>query len=291
MSNSKVFTTSPTFVGIGVQKCATSWLHEVLSAHDDVFTSDPKEIDFFSAFYDRGYEWYENHFAPGHDVAVRGETSPSYFYHPAAPTRMKTYNPDLKIIVIFRDPVERAFSNHLHELRKWHFTSSEYFEDGLRNNPCYLEQSRYAKHLATWYAAFPRSQILPLVLEEIVLDSEAAIRQVYEFLGVNLEGKIDLTRTRSNESVAFRNDRLQLTLQKGGKMLRRAGFGAGLEAVKGFGPIRGLMNLNKRDLRIEAPPLSDETRTRLSHELAQEMRDLAGMLGREHLPWKSFPAD
>lgn len=291
MKNSTPQTARPNFIGIGVQKCATSWLHEVLNAHEEVFTSDPKEIDFFSTFYDRGYEWYETHFASGNNLAVRGETSPSYFYHPAAPARIKLYDPDLKIIVIFRDPVERAFSNHLHELRKWHFRASEHFEDGLENNPCYLEQSRYAKHLTAWYDAFPQSQILPLILEEIMSDPEAAIRQVYDFLGVDLEGKVDLTRTRSNESVAFRNDRLQLTLQKGGKMLRRAGFGAGLEAVKSFGPVRQAMSLNKRDLRVEAPPLSNKTRTVLSLELAQEMRDLAKMLGRDSLPWKSFPID
>ncbi len=291
MSIKDVSTAKPTFVGIGVQKCATSWLHEVLNAHDEVFTSDPKETDFFSAFYDRGYEWYETHFAPGRDVTARGETSPSYFYHPAAPSRMKVYNPDLKIIVIFRDPVDRAFSNHLHELRKWHFRSSEFFEDGLLNNPCYLEQSRYAKHLGTWYEYFPQAQILPLIFEEITADPTAAIRQVYQFLGVDLEGKVDLTRKSSNESIAFRNDRLQLSLQKGGNFLRRAGFGAGLEAVKSIPPIRRLMNLNKRDLRVEAPPLSVETRTRLARELAQDMRDLARMLGRESLPWKSFPTD
>lgn len=281
----------PTFIGIGVQKCATSWLHEVLNAHSEVFTSDPKEIDFFSAFYDRGFEWYENHFAAGTNATARGETSPSYFYHPAAPARIKAYDPDMKIIVIFRDPVERAFSNHLHELRKWHFTSSEHFEDGLKNNPCYLEQSRYAKHLASWYEEFPAANILPLILEEITEDSEAAIRQVYEFLGVDLAGSVDLTRTRSNESVAFRNDKLQLALQRGGKMIRRAGLGASLEAIKGFGPVRHVMNLNKRDLRVEAPPLSDETRAVLSGELAQEMRELAQMLGRKDLPWKSFPSD
>jgi hypothetical protein len=291
MKNSIPRSRKPNFIGIGVQKCATSWLHEVLSAHDEVFTSDPKEIDFFSAFYDRGYEWYENHFVDGHSVAARGETSPSYFYHPSAPVRVKAYDPTLKIIVIFRDPVERAFSNHLHELRKWHFKSSERFEDGLENNPCYMEQSRYAKHLRSWYDAFPKAQVLPLILEEITGNPEVAIRQVYEFLGVDIHGKVDLTRTRSNESVAFRNDGLQVTLQRGGNMLRRAGFGAGLEAVKSFGPVRHVMSLNKRDLRVEAPPLSDETRNLLSHELAQDMRDLAEMLGRETLPWKSYPTD
>ena len=281
--------THPTFIGIGVQKCATSWLHEVLQAHDQVFTSEPKEIDFFSAFYDRGYEWYERHFEPGATQAQRGETSPSYFYHPAVPERIRQYNPDAKIIVVFRDPVDRAFSNHLHELRKWHFTASEHFEDGLRNNPCYLEQSRYATNMERWYATFPKEQILPLIFEEITQDQEASIRRVYEFLEVDPDGSVDLVRSKSNESIAFHNDKLQGVLQRGGRALRNAGLGAGLEAFKALPPIKRMMDLNKRDLRVEAPPLKEETRERLAAELADEMRGLAAMLGRSDLPWKSFP--
>ena len=279
----------PTFIGIGVQKCATSWLHEVLQAHPQIFTSDPKEIDFFTAFYDRGYEWYERHFADGASATARGETSPSYFYHPLAPERIKAYQPDAKLIVIFRDPVDRAFSNHLHELRTWHFTSSERFEDGLRNNPCYLEQSRYAKHMARWFDVFPREQILPLIFEEITQTPDQAIRQVYAFLGVDPEGKVDISRTSSNESVAFKYDRLQKFLQSGGNTLRRAGLGAALERFKGVGPVNYLMNLNKRDLRVEAPPLTDDTRAALAAELEADVRELARLLDRDSFPWRSFP--
>ncbi|MEL6522308.1 MAG: sulfotransferase [Pseudomonadota bacterium] len=280
----------PTFIGIGVQKCATSWLHEVLQAHPDVFTSTPKEIDFFSAAFDRGYEWYERHFEEGRAVTARGETSPSYFHHPQVPARIKAYAPDAKLIVVFRDPVDRAFSNHLHELRKWHFTSSERFEDGLRNNPLYLEQSRYAKHMALWLEVFPKEQILPLIFEEITQTPDQAIRQVYAFLGVDPEGKIDESRTSSNESVAFRNDRLQVMLQSGGNALRRAGLGKALESFKSIGPVHYLMNLNKRDLRVEAPPLSDETRALVAAELEDDVKALAKMLGRESFPWRSFPS-
>ena len=281
---------SPTFVGIGVQKCATSWLHEVLHGHPDIFTSDPKEIDFFTARYDRGYEWYRRHFAAGEACRARGETSPSYFYNPGVPERIRAFDPGLRLIVIFRDPVERAFSNHLHEIRARNFTASERFEEGLLNNPCYIEQSRYATHMARWFEVFPREAILPLIFEEITAAPEAAIRQVYEFLGVDPAGHFESSRTRSNESVAYHNEGLQSVLQRGGNALRRAGLGAGLERVKGLTPIRQLMEFNKRDLRLTAPALSPEIRARLAAELAPEMEALAHMLGRKTLPWRSYPA-
>lgn len=280
----------PNFIGIGVQKCATSWLHETLNAHPAIFTSDTKEVEFFTAFYDRGYEWYESHFAEGGEAPARGETSPSYFYHPEAPARVRAYRPEMKIIVIFRDPVRRAFSNHLHELRMRHLTSSRAFETGLANNPCYVEQGRYATHMARWVEAFPRTQILALLFEEITADPQSAVRQVYEFLGVDADFTSDDLGRKSNESVAFRYDGLQKTLQRGGHMLRRAGMGSALERVKALPGIRHLMALNKQDLREITPPMQDETRARLAAELAPEMQALAQMLGRDSLPWPNWPA-
>lgn len=279
----------PTFIGAGVQKCATSWLHEVLNNHPEVYSSDPKEIDFFTSFYNRGYEWYERRFEAGAAAIARGETSPSYFSDPAAPGRIRAYDSDLRIIIIFRDPVDRAFSNHLHEIRKGHFTKSLAFEDGLQNNPCYLEQSCYATNLRRWFDQFPREQVLCLIFEEIAASPEAAMRTVYRFLGVREDAGAVLAGRRSNESVAFRNEGLQAILQRGGHALRRMGFGEPLERVKTLSAVKRLMDLNKKDLRLAVPPMSRETRARLAGELADEMRELATMLGREELPWRSWP--
>lgn len=281
----------PTFIGIGVQKCATSWLHEALHAHPAIYASEPKEVDFFSAFYDRGHAWYERHFAPGLGRPIRGETSPSYFYHPAAPARAKLYEPALRVVVVFRDPVERAYSNHLHELRAGHLPADATFEEGLVNNPCYVEQGRYATHLAAWLDAFPREQVLALIMEEVVADPAAAMGALHAFLGADPEAAGPPTTGRQNESVAYRMAGLQGTLQRGGRMMRRAGLEPALEAVKALPPVRRAMAMNKRDLRAEAPPLLPDTRADLARTLAPEMRALAGLLGRGRLPWRSFPAE
>ena len=283
-------TSGPTFIGIGVQKCATSWLHDVLHGHPDIFTSDPKEIDYFTAKFDRGREWYLRHFADGAQCAARGETSPSYFFNPGVPERIRDFDPAMKLIVIFRDPVDRAFSNHLHEIRAGNFTQSIAFEDGLRNNPVYVEQGRYATHLARWYEVFPRENLLPLIFEEITADPEVAVRQVYDFLGVDPTGRFDKSRKSSNESVAYHNAGLQSVLWRGGNALRRAGFGQGLERFKSLPAVRQLMAMNKQDLRQSVPPMQAETRSALSAELAPEMEALARMLGRDDLPWRSFDA-
>ena len=280
----------PNFLGIGAQKCATSWLHTVLGGHPDIFTSDPKELDFFTRLYDRGYEWYERRFQDGAGVQMRGETSPSYFYEPSAPNRVRAYREDMRIIAIFRDPVARAFSNHLHEIRKGHFTSSEAFEDGLLNNPLYVEQSLYARHMRSWLDAFPSEQILCLIFEEIVDRRQQSVDQVYEFLGVEPRSATYLLDAKQNESIAHKSDGLQHVLWSGGNVLRRIGLGQPLETFKKMGPVKRALNLNKRDLRAETPPMTDETRARLEEVFADDMAELARQLGRDSLPWRSWKA-
>src|SRR5512145_3457050 len=84
-------TTRPTYVGIGAQKCASTWLHRMLEAHPQVCVPAVKEVDFFSYRYDRGYQWYERRLTTGSDGTVRtarGEISPSYFCEPSVPERL-----------------------------------------------------------------------------------------------------------------------------------------------------------------------------------------------------------
>ncbi|MEO1188983.1 MAG: sulfotransferase, partial [Pseudomonadota bacterium] len=103
----------PEVIGIGAQKCASSWLHAIAGSHPGIGTSDPKEVDFFSYYFDRGYRWYERHFEAAPGTRVCFENSPSYFHDPRAPGRVSAYNSGMKIIVLLRDPIKRAFSNHL----------------------------------------------------------------------------------------------------------------------------------------------------------------------------------
>ena len=105
------------FVGIGAQKCATSWIYNALKEHPDVYVSDPKELDFFSCHYNLGFFWYDQHFRDAGNAGVAGEISPSYLCDLSAPERAFEYNSRLKVIVVLREPVERAYSNHLHEVR------------------------------------------------------------------------------------------------------------------------------------------------------------------------------
>ena len=281
----------PTFLGIGAQKCASSWLRDVLGDHPQVFVSQPREVDFFSHHYDRGYTWYERHFDQAGDARTIGEISPSYFCDPLAPARVYRYAPEVQLIVTLRDPLARAFSNHLHEIRMGHFTGNDLrFEAGLESNPMYLFQSRYGTHLANWLSVVPEDRVLLLLQEEIQADPIAQARRLYSFLGVDPGHWSPLLLQRSNESVGARHPVLFRAWRRVGDFGRRHGLGPVVEAVKRWPPVAAAMRANRRDLRAEIPPMRPETEVALRRELAPELIQLAALTGRDDWPWATWRA-
>lgn len=276
------------FVGIGAQKCASTWVYRVLSDHPEVFVSDPKELDFFSYFYDRGFQWYHRHFDDCLTRRQCGEISPSYFYDPSAPARLAEYNPQAKIIVTIRDPIDRAFSNHLHEIRLGRLQGDLSFEAGLKNNPMYLHQSRYATHIKSWLAHFPAAQLLVLVQEEIKRDPASSAVSIYEFLGIDRSHQPQFLDRQANVSYAEKVKGLDSGLKAIGKWGRRLGLGLLVDRVRELGVVRGARELNREHLSETIAPMQGDTRLQLVDYFADEVAELTRLLGREQSPWKPW---
>ncbi|MDP1941039.1 MAG: sulfotransferase domain-containing protein [Nitrosomonas sp.] len=283
----------PTFIGLGAQKCASTWMYRVLQDHPEAAMSEPKELDYFSYYYGRGYYWYEQFFA---DIATNkkavGEISPSYLPHPLAPQRAYLYNPGFRIILAVRDPVERAYSNHLHMVKLGYLKGSDCsFEYGLKNNPMYVEQSRYATHLAAWLTVFPRNQVLVLFQEDIRDTPLMQARTMYRFLGLAEEHQPYFVEEKVNESISVKNNRADDFLKQIGQLGRSMGVGRVVEVIKRNDLIRHLRRRhNQIDLRKIIPPLREDTKAYLQDVFADDMRELAQQLGRKELPWPSWRA-
>ena len=278
-------THGPTMIGIGAQKCASSWVHAALGMHPQIGVSDPKEVDFFSYYFDRGYQWYESHFAHPQDRPVRFEASPSYLYDPRTPDRVHAYDPAMKILLMLRDPIERAYSNHLHEVIKGHIGPIS-FAAGLANNPAYIDQGLYATHLTRWLSVFPRTQILVLLAEEVRLNPDAAAQQVYAFAGVDASFTSAVLHERRNESDRARFPIFRQVLRSGGNSLRKMGLAESLARVKKSGPVARMMAANSVDIRQEIAPMDAASRAHLHDKFSPEVTALAKLLGRNSLPWK-----
>lgn len=140
----------PDFIGIGVQKGGTSWLAACLDAHPNL-RIPVKEMGFFTKWFEKGPEMYEEKLGRGtpDDVLV-GEFSTTYFHTPGCADLVHSLYPDAKIILVLRDPIERAESVVRHMMmRGWEL-------DMLKT----LEWSHYADRLEEWLERFPDMRII-----------------------------------------------------------------------------------------------------------------------------------
>ncbi len=278
----------PAFIGIGAQKCASTWVFRVLDEHPACAMAKPKEVDFFSYRYDRGIQWYERHFDADATADVRGEISPSYFCDYDAPVRAAAYSADLKIIVTLRDPVDRIVSNHRHELRVGHLRGGDTsLRAGLLNNPMYIEQSRYTTHVKRWLEYFPREQVHFILFEEVRSTPHAAAQDLFAFLGLDTEFESTAANQSFNKGFTVRSeklarikDRLYRVSQSGfGRLLWRAAALLGVRAL-----YRGV---NKQQADSGLDTSSAELLQHLRREFEDDITELSSLIDRDLSAWKS----
>ncbi len=190
----------PDFLIIGGARCGTSSLLQYLGDHPDVATLPPIEIHYFDRHFDRGANWYRSWF-PLKSRKTAGESSPSYLMDPNVPERVAGLLPDVKLIVLLRDPVERAASHY--SLRKGKgaepeeslaaaLDDEERRMQGNSRHPgvgglidCYFEYGSYAKGLHRWLEHFDPSSFLILKSEDLFSDPDPTYNHVLSFLGLN----------------------------------------------------------------------------------------------------------
>jgi hypothetical protein len=128
----------PSFLICGGQRCGTTSLYRALAQHPAVIKAVlHKGVHYFDVSYGRGMRWYRGHF-PLRRTAERVsrrlggvpvqtfESSPYYMYHPLAAARIAADLPGVKLLVLVRDPVERAYSQHAHEVARGFETETDF---------------------------------------------------------------------------------------------------------------------------------------------------------------------
>lgn len=175
----------PNFLHIGPGKAGSTWLHETLSLHPQVYLSDAKDLYFFSRYYDRGTDWYRQQFAAATDAhLVVGEVSPDYLGSPEAPERIhETLGPDVRLMVTLRDPAARAFSAYLYARK--HGLAKATFRDTLDATPLMLEEGRYATLLRRYRRLFSPDAILVSLFDDLTADPQGFLDQTTDRLGLS----------------------------------------------------------------------------------------------------------
>src|SRR3989344_5825503 len=192
----------PYFIGIGARKTASTWIYHCLYEHPEIYASI-KEIHFFNNNdnYQKGLFWYESFFNKCPINKKTGEITSSYLTSPNAADRIYKLYPDVKIIICLRDPIERAFSHYLHDLRCGHLKKNIPFQKALLQNPQYIENGLYYKYLKNYFALFPKKNILIMLYEDINKNPIKYIQTIYKFIGIDYNFIPSVINKRFNEDL------------------------------------------------------------------------------------------
>jgi hypothetical protein len=180
----------PNFIIIGAAKSATTTLTTILPRHPDFFISLPKEPKFFGRRYDKGWAWYGRLFKAGRLSKLRGEGSTMYASplnsFAQAPALMHRYLPDLKLVYVVRDPLERIVSQWRH--RKGRKRGTPRFEVLMRSRhlrKLVVGCSLYHERLQSFRAFYPDAQIHCLTFEDLVAAPRPTLTNLLSFLGAS----------------------------------------------------------------------------------------------------------
>ena len=207
----------PDFLIIGGQKCGTTSLYNYVIEHPNVLPARNKETRFFhTRRYEKGGLWYRASFPSevrkrraekeGGQKLITGESTPEYLFFPHVPARVRNTVPQAKLIVLLRNPVDRAYSHYHHKVRNGRETLSfaeamereeqrlagevervlaypSYYSYNL-DHYSYLRRGIYVEQLKAWMRYFPEEQFLILRSEDLYEDAPAVVGRTLEFLGL-----------------------------------------------------------------------------------------------------------
>lgn len=286
---------TPDFLIIGAQKAGTTSLYEYLRAHPEIWFPDGvKETHFFTYWGSAGYESessrvrvttekeeYLDLFADAPADCAAGEASPSYLYDPNVPGRIKSLDPDISLIVILRDPVQRAYSNYLHAVRSGREShsfedalklESKRIDDGAPNMLHYRSKGLYGQQIARYVHHFERDQLLVLLSEDLWENRSSTLESVLHFLDVDPEVSLNASERHGASGVPK------------SALLRRIYQAKGVRhALKAVLPrsVRAAL----RESFLHRPQMESETARWLREAYRDDLKHLQKLIDRDVSHW------
>ena len=251
------------FMIVGAMRSGTTALGRFLSRHPDIAMSSPKEMHLFDA---RNYspDWtpeqidarYRRGFKERAGVPLRGEATPIYLFFPEIAGELKRYNPGLKVIVILRDPVERAISSYYFQKHRskerrplWQALLLEPLRVRRAHHPraigsltrvcSYRRRGLYSRQLRNLFRHFDREKVLILRTRDLERHHDAVLRRVFAFLGVDEAVRIEPERANQ--------------VDRGGRRHRVVSWLLRLSYLAEFARMRALARSHP-DLATRGPP-------------------------------------
>ena len=190
------------FIVPGAQKSGTTALHSFLKKHPQIALPDREELHFFDdeEIFSRqpaDYDLLHGHFGPIAGSSVSGEVTPSYLYWSPAMERICTYNPKIKLVILLRNPIDRAFAHW--NMQRFKNREPLDFLDALKEEPrriaqpftiesrrfAYMARGFYSGQLERVFNFFPREQVKIVKFEDFRDLKQETLDPIFDFLGVN----------------------------------------------------------------------------------------------------------
>ncbi len=236
----------PDFIIAGSAKSGTTAIHLMLDQHPDVYMSAIKETNYFIHGYEptrnyvehRGHLTLENQsesditdtlakyetlFEGASKGQILGEASPWYLINDQVPKRIKSHNPDAKVIIILRNPSNVAFANLVHQIRdraeslsvdqiEEVFNPEHYSKKDLHPFGSHLRLPEYSMHLPAYLETFDPNSLHIMIYEEFLSNRRQVVGELFDFLGLSNDVAIDVDK-RVNISGMPKSDKLQDYIQ------------------------------------------------------------------------------
>lgn len=209
------FRMKPSFIVIGAQRCGTTSIFKHLAEHPQIMRPPvEKGTDYYTLHFGKGLSWYQGHFPLRVSARLqsRGSTKPVafeactyYMFHPFALERLARDFPEIKLVAMLRDPVERAYSAYKHELGRGFETETDFmraldlegprledeigrmkadvrYESHAHRHQAYVRRGQYAEQLERAFSWFSRDQVHVMDSEAFFLEPAEQYAQLIEFL-------------------------------------------------------------------------------------------------------------
>ncbi len=272
----------PALVGIGGQKCGTSWVANLLAGHPKVWMP-VKELHYFDRYMDRGDEWYLRQLQPRDGATVAIEMTPDYLHESACGPRITKLLPDTRLLCILRDPIQRAVSQYKFYVMK--FGERRTLHDFLAANDDALARGEYARQLASFDWHHQQGLLDVLIFEEIIADPAGLKQHLGSITGLDPSGFEDNVDTTPSVRPRFRA--AKAAISRVTRAMRDVGLAGTVEGAKRVvgGPLNRIL-LSRNRIRAD---LDAELVARLQDRYLSDIVTLESLLGRSLSCWPTHP--
>jgi hypothetical protein len=277
----------PNLIVVGAAKCGTTSLHYYLGLHPEVCMSTPKQLNFFQdpSCLDR-LDLYASFFDKR--SPVRGESTPLYSLYPVipgVPERISAALPDVKLIYLVREPVERAIADYIEDLQhdKERRTLEEAFHDVYDPYNLHVAGSRYATQIERFLACISPDDLLVVDQADLRDRRSETLQEIFRFIGVD-----DGFTTRDFDRRLNPTGDKRLRSALGRRLRQTAPVRAVVRLPPGFvdvllRPVRHVLSE-----RLEIPSADSRLRERLVHSLENEVSRFRELTGKPFADWCAF---